>query len=123
MKQALQIFTLSALLICSLNSSAKSPSGVYMTASDFMNKKLSYEKAKIHLNNSVLELSYLTVIDHEKKVKLNKRDVYGFVDANNKSYRFNNNSEYQIAEAGNITIYLQMEKVAQGKGYKVKKNY
>ena len=38
-------------------------------------------------------------------------------------YRFYNNTEYRIAEAGNIYIYTQDRNIAQSKGYKVVNAY
>ncbi len=124
MKKTWQILALSCLIIVSSNANAKSQVGVYMTAADFVNKKLSYEAAsKIHLNNSVWEMPYITVTDHGNKLKLEKNKIYGYADGGNKVYRFYNNAEYLIAEAGKIIIYIQVEHIAQSKGYKVKKNF
>ena len=103
---------------------AKNQKGVYLTAKDYQDKKVSYStSAKIHLNNSVLELPYITVVDSNKTIKLNKANVFAYAGSNNKVYRFYNNTEYMIAASGPITIYIQYEHVAQSKGYNVKQNY
>lgn len=124
MKKTVQILTLTALMVLSFTCEAKSQGGVYMTPSDFVNRKLSYEHdSRILLNNSVLELPYITVIDHDKKLKLKKNEIFGYVDRNKAAHRFYGNTDYQIAEAGSIIIYVQTERIAESKGYKVKKNF
>ncbi len=103
---------------------AKNQIGVYLTAQDYKEKKLSYAGgSKIRLNNSVLELPYITVVDSNKTIKLKKSEVFGYAEADSKDFRFYNNTQYRILEAGPITIYVQSEHVAQSKGYKVKQNY
>ena len=105
------------------SSYARSQNGVYMSASDFTSKKLSYGiDSKIHLNHSVLELPYITVIDHGKKSKVDKDKIFGYAD-HDKVYRFYKKAEYQVVEAGNICIYLQTERIPQSKGFKIKMNY
>ena len=124
MKKTFQILTLISLIALSFVSYAKSQNGVYMTADDFVNKKLSYDKDnKIHLNNSVWEMPYITVTDHSEKLKLNKNKIFGYADGDKKVYRFYKNAEYEIAEAGSMMIYMQVERIAQSKGFMVKKNF
>ena len=107
-----------------LVTSAKGRNGVYLTAKDYKDQKLSYTAdSKIHLNNSVLELPYITVVDNNKKIKLDKSAVFAYVDGNEKVYRFYKNNQYLIVAAGPIAIYTQAEHVAQSKGYKVKMKY
>jgi len=107
------------------NSYAKSQTGIYLTASDYERKHLSYEtdSSNIRLNNSVWEMPYITVKEHGKKHRLNKRDIYAYIDDGKKVYRFYKNEVYFIAEAGNINVYVQTERIALGKGYEVKLHY
>ena len=124
MKTKLQILSLVCLLVTSFHSLAKCQNGIYLTASDFINNKLSYEKDdKIRLNNSAWEMPYITVFENGNKLKIRKNEIFGYSDRNNNVYRFYKNAAYQIAEAGNIIIYMQVEKIAQSKGFMVKKNY
>ena len=89
-----------------------------------MNKHLSYEKdSKIRLNNSVWDLPYVTVIGHDKKVKLSKTEIFGYVDDDKKVHRFYNNEDYLVAEEGPITIYVQIIHVSQSKGYVLMKKF
>jgi len=104
---------------------AKSQTGIYMTASDYKQNHLSYEmdSSKICLNHSVWDMPYITVKEHGKKRKFKKSEIYAYVDHGKEVYRFYKNEEYLIAEAGNINIYLQVERISQGKGYEVKMHY
>ena len=112
------------MTLIALTSFAKGQTGVYMTATEYENNKPFYtEKNKIHLNNSVLELPFITVMDHGQKHKIGKDEIYGYADNNKKTYRFFNGQEYQIAEAGPISIYIKAERIAQSKGAKVINRY
>ena len=124
MKNTIQISTLICLMILTMTVTAKNQAGIYLSTSDYMNKHLSYEKdSKIRLNNSVWELPYVTVIGHDKKVKLSKNKIFGYIDQDKKVHRFYKNEEYQIVEEWPITIYLQIVHVSQSKGYVVMKKY
>ncbi len=115
---------LTALLIMSLNSYAKSQSGIYMNIADYRNNKLTYEIGcakgeKIHIHDFFWNMATIKVVDDGKKYTLKKDELYGFRDCNNDVYRFYNNMEYLIAEAGNVYIYLRKENTAQNKNNKV----
>ena len=124
MKKSLIILTLTALIGISLSANARMQKGIYLTAEDFRNKKLSYEKdSKIRLNNSVWTMPYITVVDNGKKLNLEKKEVFGYEDHDNKTYRFYRNDVYQIIETAGIIIYVQAERIPQSKGTWVKKNF
>jgi len=90
--------------------------GIYMTAADYSNKVLTYEIGyKIKLHNSLWAAPCVTVI----QLKLKKNGISGYPDAKNDAYRFYNNEEYRLAEAGGIYIYTQTQKIPQGKGINV----
>jgi len=122
MKKTFQIILLSGLMILSVNTYAKGQSGIYLTLSDYTNKKLT-QGAKIHPNNSVINTPYITITDNGKKQKLKKSEVFGYVDDKSNVYRFYKNEAYQIAEAGNIMVYVQKERNSQTKEYKVISHY
>jgi hypothetical protein len=112
MKKTLKLIALSCIVVLSLSSFAKDQAGVYMTANDFVNKKITYgTDCKVHPNNSVANLPYITVTDHGRKHKLEKNKIFGYVDCNNKAYRFYQNEEFLIAEGGNVIIYIQPEHI------------
>lgn len=125
MKKAVQILAIVFLTALSFNSYAKSPTGIYMTVSDYEQKHLSYEEdnCKILLNNSVWEMLYITIKEHGRKHKLNKSEVYAYVGPEKEVHRFYKNEAYLIAEAGNINVYVQTERIALSKGYEVKLHY
>jgi len=116
------IIILTALLLLSLICSARSQSGIYMSVADFRNNKLSYEnpcKKSIHVHDFFWSKPAITVKSGNKKYTLKKSAVYGYRDCDNTVYRFYNNTEYNIAEAGSIFIYTKEQNIAQSKGYKV----
>ena len=125
MKNRIQTTTLICLILLSLSTYGKSQSGIYLTAADYEQKHLSYEtkNAKIHLNNSVWEMPYITVTERGKKHRLSKSEVYAYVDKGNEVFRFYKSEEYLIAEAGNINVYVQAERISQSKGYQIKMHY
>ncbi len=124
MKKAIRISVLACIITLTLSTNVKSQKGIYLTASDFAGKQLSYNaSSKIRINNSLIEMPYVTIVDHGSKKILKKEAIYGYKNKDGNVYRFFNNSEYQIVEAGNIYIYLQIEHVAQSKGFAAKKNY
>lgn len=123
MKTKMKIL-LTALLVVSFGSYAKSQGGIYMNLSDYEHNKLTYETAcakggKIHLHDFFWNMATITVADNGKKHTLKKDELYGYKDCNNEVFRFYNNMEYRIAEAGYIYIYVQKENTAQNKDNKV----
>ncbi len=124
MKNTLKLAALNSLLILSMSSFAKEQSGIYMTANDFVNNKISYSAhPKIHPNNSVANLPYITVVEKGTTHKLEKSKIFGYVDNSKKAYRLFEGETYQILEADNVIIYSQTTHVAQSKGYTVLNNY
>ncbi len=76
-------------------------SGVYLSASDFASGKLTYEincsteKHKIKLNE-FLQQDYITVVHDKKPHKLQKKEIFGYKDCDNITYRFSDNGHYLI---------------------------
>ncbi len=120
----MRISILACIMTLALSTNVKSQCGIYLTASDFTNKQLSYsEGSKIHLNNSLMETPYVAIVTRDKKIKLNKNEIFGYVDGDKKAHRFYKNEDYVITEEGPITVYMQVVRVAQSKGYVVLKKY
>lgn len=89
----------------------KDSSGVYMTAADFTNKKLTYgincktEKHKIKLN-SFFNRDYITVIHERIKYNISKDSVFGFNTCSSSSYRIADKIDYTILNADdNLLLY------------------
>ena len=77
-------------------------SGVYLSAADFKSGKLAYaidcktEKHKIKLNE-FFGKDYITVVHNKQPHKLIKKDIFGYRDCNDITYRFvGNDRDYAI---------------------------
>ncbi len=86
-------------------------SGVYMSAVDFTNKKLTYgincktENHKIKLN-IFFNRDYITVIHEGNKYNISKDSVFGFKTCNGSSYRIADKIDYTILNADdNLLLY------------------
>lgn len=117
--------TLLSLLIVGLSSigsifgqasaTLSNKSGLYLTANDFTNGKLTYEinckteKHKIK-NSDFLNTKTIKVQHHDTTTKLLKSEIWGFRLCNGKNYRIFLDKEYEIVENIAITIYLIKEK-------------
>lgn len=94
----------------SLTTAWNNKSGVYLNHSDYLNKRLKFEvdytkeKHKIRVHD-FFSKSNIDVIHDGIKYTLQKKDIYGIRDAEEKDYRFYNNKEYMIADTGTIYIY------------------
>ena len=91
----LSLFSLTTLFAFAQNS------GVYLSASDFASGKLTYgincstEKHKIMLNE-FLNQDYITVVHDKQSHKLLKKEIFGYKDCDNLTYRFAEKSHYVI---------------------------
>lgn len=100
-------------IFLSLNASAqKDSSGIYNTAADFQQGKLSYainyktEKHKINdyvlFNDAVIKVKH-----HDTTYTLEKSNTYGFRSTKGEDFRFIDNKEYKILNAGeSLLIYV-----------------
>lgn len=76
-------------------------SGVYLSASDFKKGKLAYaincstQKHKIKLNE-FSNRPYITVAHEEKPVNLDKKNIFGFRDCSDITYRFVDQNHYTV---------------------------
>ena len=85
-------------------------SGVYLTADDYKNGRLSFEggcgskthKLEIH---DVLDKPYIDVTQGGERRRYAKSDLFGFRACNGKDYRFVSKLEYQILDAKELYIY------------------
>ena len=114
---------IAALLMIAVSASAadKTSSGIYLTADDFKNGKLSYEgwsgdsSHKLELHD-VLDKPYIHVKHGNDTQKFNKSDIYGFRDSNGRSYRFIGNKEYEIRDTAALYIYSMKHSARNPKG-------
>ena len=89
------IFSLTTLFVFAQNS------GVYLSASDFASGKLTYEincateQHKIKLNE-FLNKDYITVVHNKQPHNLQKKEIFGYKDCDDLSYRFTGDNHYVI---------------------------
>jgi hypothetical protein len=103
-------------------------SGVYLTADDYNNGRLSFEgdcgsKAhKLELHD-VLHKSYIHVTHGSEKQRYAKSDLFGFRACDGWDYRFALNLEYQILETRELYIYAREVYVSHGRGRHTVRGY
>jgi hypothetical protein len=89
---------------------AQSVQGIYLSANDFTNNKLSYDKnvnenCKIKMHSASFN-SHIKIICGETSLELSKDSVFGFKDRENISHRFYNKKVYEVMNPGaNILVY------------------
>ena len=110
------------LLILSQGSYAqKDSSGIYKTAEDFQNRKLSYainyktEKHKI--KDNILFNSDKIVVKHKgESYTLLKSNTYGYRNTKGEEFRFIDNKEYKVLNPGqSLLIYFYQHAAHTGK--------
>ncbi len=127
MKNKMRIMS-TVMLIMSLSTYAKSQSGIYKSAADFKNDKLTNEnvcgnRKTIRLHDFFWSMPTIKVEENGKKFTYRKSELYGYRNCKNEVYRFYKNTEYQIAEAGNIYVYTQQKNITKSKGFIVVNAY
>ena len=103
-------------------------SGVYLTAADFQNSRLSFEgscrskdhKLSVH---DFLHKPYIDVKHESEKHRYAKADLFGFRACDRHDYRFASNLEYQILEAKELYIYALDTQVSQGRTSRTVREY
>jgi hypothetical protein len=122
MKKIFLLVLAGCLLTLSQSSYAqKDSSGIYKTADDFQNRKLSYainyktEKHKIKgsmlFNNDEVKVKHDGVL-----YTLKKSETYGYRDTKGVEFRFVDNKEYKVLNPGEpILIYVYQHAAHTGK--------
>lgn len=82
-----QLIKIFVLMLFALHTIAQDKSGVYITYSDYVNQKLSYEidcKTEKHVIklHDFLNQSFITVNHKGEKIKLQKDSIYGILNCN-----------------------------------------
>ena len=95
--------------------------GLYLTAEDFLNHKISYESdgsngTKIQLHE-VFGGANVMVIQNGKRQAFSKSTIFGYRN-NGQDYRYFNNSAYRIIDTQGFYIYGLCKLVPAGKGPK-----
>ena len=90
--------------------SAKNATGIYLTAEDFQNARLTSQsecgspghKTELH---DVLRKSYIEVTHEGETRRYEKSQIYGFRSCDGRDYRFVDKNEYEILESRQVTMY------------------
>jgi len=103
-------------------------SGVYLTAADYKNGRLSFEgdcgsKAHRLELHDVLHKTYIHVTHETEKRRFAKSDLFGFRGCDGNDYRFAANLEYQILETRELYIYAREVYVSHGRGRHTVRGY
>ena len=115
MKKLILIFPLLLFSLATELTAQKINQGVYLTAKDFTNSKISFVNDQLNNNykvrlNEIFNSSKITIIKGDSVIKLNKESVFGYRDKKNNCYRFNNKVEYQIINPSEkILLYRKSE--------------
>lgn len=103
------------------NTFAKQKIGLYLTAEDYLNHKVSYESDGSSGNKVLLHAVFgsykVVVIQNGKKHAFSKSEIFGY-RLNDQDYRYFNNSAYRIIDTKGFYIYGYCKLVPAGKGVK-----
>jgi len=119
MKKNIPFFTAIGLLAITMNATAqKDSSGIYQTADDFRNHKLSYAinyKTEKHKINDYLlfDATQVKVQHHGSTYKLDKSTTYGYKSTTGEVFRFVGNESYKILNPDEeLLLYLHTTTVS-----------
>ena len=103
------------------NSFAKQKIGLYLTAEDYLNHKISYESDGSNGNKVLLHAVFgsykIVVVQNGIKHTFSKNEIFGY-RLNDQDYRYFNNSAYRIIDSRGFYIYGYCKLVPEGKGLK-----
>jgi hypothetical protein len=104
--------SLSILGVGLFSTAAFAQNGVYLTAEDFANKQVRYDDV-----NAYIPFRYgkVKVSDGDKKLLLDKKDVYGYRQGD-QDYRIIDNNSYRVVDADHFPIYSRKVETSKGKG-------
>lgn len=120
--KTIKIFIIALLVIgFTQNTFAKSKIGLYLTAEDYVNHKLSYESDGSNGNKILLHAVFgsykVVVIQNGKRQTFSKADIFGY-RLNDQDYRYFNKSAYRIIDTKGFYIYGYCKLIPEGKGLK-----
>ena len=117
----LVIMLVSTLIAIQSTSAQKDSSGIYKTANDFQQRKLSYaincktEKHKIN-PNVIFKGSEVKVKHDGTTYELKKSEIFGYRTCAGKEFRFVDNKEYKVLNPGEqVTLYVYQHLAHSGK--------
>jgi hypothetical protein len=103
-------------------------SGVYLTATDYENKRLAFAGdcgSKTHklTPHDFPNKPFIDVKHESEKHRYAKSDLFGFRECDGQDYRFGSNLNYQILEAGELYIYARDVWVSRGRTNQTVRKY
>lgn len=111
----------STLIIPQSASAQKDSSGIYKTAEDFQQRKLSYaincktEKHKIN-PNVIFKGSEVKIKHDGTTYELKKSELFGYRTCDGKEFRFVDDMEYKVLNPGElVTLYVYQHLAHSGK--------
>jgi len=89
---------------------SQSTSGLYETSQAFIDQKMMYasEGTTITMNESS-NSDYITVVDNNQTHHVKTKNVFGYKDSNNLTYRFVGNTRYLMLNPSGETHLYQLE--------------
>ena len=110
------LFLLPLLRVCAQSA----PLGIYLSASDFLNHKLSYtpiagEKHRIKLHNEFYK-PYIALESGKQAIVLRKDSVFGYCLRDSTSFRFYGKEAFAVLNAGTYPLLYQQSYMPGGKG-------
>lgn len=120
--KTIKLFITALLVIVFVqNTFAKQTIGLYLTAEDYLNHKLSYESDGSKGNKVFLHAVFggykVVVVQNGQKHAFSKGEIFGY-RLNDQDYRYFNNSAYHIIDTKGFYIYGYSKLVPAGKGVK-----
>lgn len=115
------IMMISTLIATQSVSAQKDSSGIYKTAEDFQQRKLSYaincKKEKHTINPNILFKGSEVKVKHEGTTyNLKKSEVFGYRTCEGIEYRFVDDKEYKVLNPGEpLTMYVYQHPAHTGK--------
>lgn len=98
--------------------------GLYLSADDFRQGKLSYgDTANSVRIRELLRSDRIDVCTYDSCFKILKRDVYGYRDKTGDVYRFYNNEKYGVMNPGEAILLYRQQIVIAGKGTRTEDKY
>jgi hypothetical protein len=104
--------------------------GLYLTANDFEQQKLTYEIDCSNANDKIKTNEFFGsstgyVLSKGEKHAFSKKKIYGYRNCQNKNYRFYNGEAYLLIDTTGFYMYYQYrsEEQVKGKGLVKKDEY
>jgi hypothetical protein len=113
MKKSVLILAMSIFSFLTVLNAQKVSEGIYLSANDFLQGKVSYvsdqnKTYKIYLHEA-FNGTTIKIVSGESVIKLQKSAIFGYRDSRNVSYRYFNNVPYKIVNpAEQILLYSRM---------------